>query len=160
MASDANQHMYLDQRDMQVKLWDLGPKEPKAPERPVPPSGKEGSPDYDLALIEFRGALATYETELVAYGRAKKDFADWHRTYGGPYEMTRYSVDARDSLERDPGRYVVSDKRLKNHGLPIGRKPGPWHHTEQQRLADVQRDLARQAERDPVFGLQGAGAPA
>src|SRR5205809_707123 len=74
-----------------IRLWDLGPKEPQAPKRPDLPKGKEGEPEYDLALIEFKGALAVYEEALKAYGIAKRDFADWHKTYGGPYELERLS---------------------------------------------------------------------
>lgn len=156
MASESFQKLVADQQSMMVKLWDLGPGEAAIPTRPELPQGKEGSPQYDLAMIDFRADLANYETALKAHGQATKDFAAWQATYGGPYEIEMYSVDAREALEIAPDRYLVSDDRLPNHGLPKGRKPGPWHHAEQQRQEDLRRFSAQQRQRDPVFGSQGA----
>lgn len=141
---------------MMVRVWDLGPSVPDTPDKPALPTGKEGSPEHDLALIDFKAAIANYETALKAFGQAKKDFAEWQKTYGGPYEKEMYSVDAREALEIEPERYLVSDDRLPNHGLPKGRKPGKWHHEEKQRQEELRRFTAQQRARDPVFGSQGA----
>lgn len=144
-----------------VRLWDVGPLEPVAPKRPDLPKGKEGDPDYDLALIDFRGALATYETDLKAYGAAKKAFADWNKTYGGPYEIVNYhSADAYDALTNDPERYFVSRSDFPNHGLPKGRKPGPYHEAQKKQWAEDARQTRRLADQDPIFGRKAAGAPA
>lgn len=143
---------------LMVRVWDLGPAVPEAPVKPALPTGKEGSPEHDLALIDFKGALADYETALKAFGQAKKDFAAWQATYGGPYESEMYSVDAREALAIAPDRYLVSDDRLPNHGLPKGRKAGKWHHEEKQRQEELRRHTARQLDRDPVFGSASQGA--
>lgn len=156
MASESFNKLVADQHSMMVRLWDLGPNEGDIPTRPETPKGKEGSPEYDLAMIDFRGDLANYETALKAYGQAKKDFAAWQDTYGGPYEFEMYSVDAREALAIAPDRYLVSDDRLPNHGLPKGRKPGRWHAEEKQRQEELRRFTAQQVARDPVFGTQGA----
>lgn len=158
MASDSFKQLEADQQTMKVRLWDLGPRESEIPARPELPKGKEGSPEYDLAMIDFRGELANYETALKAYGQAKKDFAAWQATYGGPYEVEMYSVDAREALELDKERYLVSDDRLGNHGLPKGRKPGEWHFKEKQRQEELRRLSAQARSRDPVFGSQGAAS--
>lgn len=154
--TDGNNHMLQDQQSLLVKVWDCGPDAPQPPMRPVPPEGKEGSPAHDLAMIEFKGELAKYETDLVAYGRNRKDHAEWHKTYGGPYELEMYSVNAREAIAIEPTRYFVSHSSLPNHGLPKGRKPGPWHAQEKERQAEQKRLLAQAAARDPVFGTQGA----
>lgn len=156
MASDSFNALVADQHSMMVTLWDLGPAEAEMPARPETPKAKEGSPEHDLAMIDFRADLATYETALKTFSQAKKDFAAWQATYGGPYEFTAYSVDAREHLEIEPSRYMVSDDRLPNHGLPKGRKAGHWHAAEQKRLEELKRFTAQQRARDPVFGTQGA----
>src|SRR5258708_26136435 len=111
----AEQHMVIDQKNLQVKLWDLGPREPPLPVKPTVPTSKEGTMQHDLDVIEFRGALATYENELKAYGQAKRDFANWHQTYGGPSEITRYSVYALDALQIEPTRDLLRVNELPNH---------------------------------------------
>lgn len=145
-----------DTHSLMVMLWDTGPEAPEPPEKPALPSGKEGSPEHDLALIEFKGALATYEKALVAFGQAKRDHADWHGKFGGPYEIEMFSVDAREALQIAPSRYFVSDDRLKNHGLPDKRQPGKWHEDQKQVRAEAARNRARELARDPVFGHEGA----
>lgn len=157
--SAPNQHMVADLTAMKGRLWDLGPSVPEPPVRPAVPTGKEGSPELELALIEFKGEAANYDNALKAWGQAKKDFAAWQAMYGGPYEIERFSVDAREALQIAPERYFVSDSRLPNHGLPKGRKPGKWHHEEQERQAELKKAMARQAANDPIFGrTQGAVA--
>lgn len=136
-----------DVNSLLVKIWDLGPTPPEAPGKPELPKGKEGSAEHDLALIDFRGELANYETALKAYGQAKKDFAAWHTTYGGPYQAEMYSVNAREAIQIEPSRYMVA--------LPKGRKPGKYHADEQQRMKDERQSFAKMISRDPVFG-QGA----
>lgn len=143
-----DQDTHADTNKLLVKIWDLGPTEPEAPVKPELPKGKEGSPEYDLALIDFRGDLANYETALKAYGQAKKDFAAWHKTYAGPYQIEMYSVNAREAIQIEPTRYMID--------LPKGRKPGKFHAEEQQRLKDERDSFAKMIKRDPVFGSQGA----
>lgn len=156
MASESFKALLQDQQTMMVRLWDLGPSESEIPGKPELPTAKEGSPAYDLAMIDFRADLANYETALKAFSKAKKDFAEWQATYGGPYEVEKYSVDAREAMQIEPDRYLVSDDRLPNHGLPKGRKPGHWHIAEVQRQEEMRRFTAQQRDRDPVFGSQGA----
>lgn len=131
-----------------VKIWDLGPHSPEPPAKPELPNGKEGSPEHDLALIEFKADLVKYEEGLKAFGQAKKDFTAWHTTYGGPYQIEMYSVNAREAIQIAPERYVTD--------LPKGRKPGKWHVEELHRQKDAQRSFARTVASDPVFGSQGA----
>lgn len=156
MASESFKALVADQHSMMVRLWDLGPSEAEMPARPETPKAKEGSPEHDLAMIDFRADLANYETALKAFSQAKKDFAAWQETFGGPYEIEMYSVDAREALAIAPDRYLVSDDRLPNHGLPRGRKPGKWHAEEKQHQEELKRFTAQQRARDPVFGSQGA----
>lgn len=137
-----------DTNTLLVKIWDLGPATVEAPAKPDLPKGKEGSPEHDLALIEFKGELANYETALIAYGQAKKDFAAWHSTYGGPYQKEMFSVDAREAIQTEPSRYDAN--------LPKGRKPGKFHAEELLRQKEAQRTFAQTVARDPIFGSQGA----
>ncbi|MCK1445424.1 hypothetical protein IVB43_23855 [Bradyrhizobium sp. 48] len=143
-----------DKGSMMVRMWDLGPLKPEAPEKPKLPEGKEGTPAHDLAMIDFDGALATYRSDLKAYGAQLKDFEEWHKKYQGPYEIEMFSIDAREAMAIAPDRYMVSDDRLDNHGLPKGRKPGKFHAEEKQRIAEASRARARELARDPVFGQQ------
>lgn len=145
-----------DQGSMLVKMWDIGPTKPLAPEKPPLPEGKEGTPAHDLALIEFEGAIAKYKADLQAYGQQLRDFEQWHRNFEGPYEITDHSVNVREAMQNDPERYFVSDDRLPNHGLPKGRKPGKWHERQKEVRAAESRARARELARDPVFGHQGA----
>jgi len=149
-----DQDTYNDTNKLMVRLWDTGPVPPSAPERPELPKGKEGDPEYDLSMIEFKGALSVYETALKIYGQEKKDFAEWQNKFGGPYEIEMFSVDAREALMIAPDRYFVSDSRLKNHGLPDKRKPGKWHDEQKQVRAEADRLRARELARDPVFGQE------
>jgi len=146
-----------DNRLMHVFLWDLGPSKPAAPKRPKAPVGKEGDPEYDLAMIEFTEAKADYESELKAYKQAKLDYADFEKRYGGPYEIMQWSCDAQDTLTRDPDRYCISSRtrgyeKLKNGGLPAGMKPGHGQAENLRRLAEGNADLAEARRRDPQFG--------
>lgn len=148
-------------RDLQqVVLWDLGPKKPAAPQRPKPPSGKEGDPEFDLAVLEFRTeALPAYESALLAYKRDKADYEKFERDWGGPHEVQFWSVDAADALQRDPKRYCISSRtrgygNLKNHGLPVGAKPGHGHDVQRAREKQAEADLVAAGRRDPVFGEQ------
>lgn len=156
-----------DLRSMMVVLWDTGPKRPDTPEKPVAPKKaadhkgewKEGDPDYDLAMIEFKETLSDYEAARAQYKRELKDHADWQRRYGGPYELSMYSCDGHDALARDPARYCISSRTrgrgdLKNFGLPAGVKPGPAQDENMRRIAAGEEDLRVALRRDPVFGDQ------
>jgi|SRR5882757_5503026 len=143
-----NSDTHADTNRLLVKIWDLGPDAPEPPAKPELPKGKEGSPEHDLALIDFKADLAKYEDGLKAFGQAKKDFTAWHTTYEGPYQIEMYSVDAREAIQIAPDRYVIE--------LPKGRKAGKWHIEEQQRQKAAQRSFARTVASDPIFGSQGA----
>lgn len=154
----------------EVIFWDIGPAKPEPPKRPKSPVGKEGDPEYDLAVLEFRDqALPKYEDDLRAYGKAKTDYEAWQEKWGGPYEFTQWSVDASDTLERDQravteGRqprlhYYISSRtrgygHLKNHGLPAGMKPGRGHEENMRRKREADADLVAAGRKDPVFGEQ------
>ena len=148
-----------DNQTMMVVLWDLGPSKPEAPKRPVAPKGNAGDPEFDLALIEFKQEIEDYEAALKAYRQAKIDFAKFQERYGGPYEITQWSVDAADTLARDPNRYCISSRtrgyeRAKNGGLPAGLKPGHGHAENLRRQQEGYADLEEARRRDPVFGTQ------
>ena len=156
-----------DLRAMMVVLWDLGPKKPDMPKKPAAmkkPSDhkgdwKEGDPDFDLAAIEFNETLEAYKAARAQYQRELKDFGDWHKRYGGPFEIAMYSCDAHDALERDPKRYCISARTrgrgdLKNFGLPEGVKPGPAQDENMRRIKAGEEDLRVALARDPVFGQQ------
>ncbi len=152
-----------------VWLWDCGPTKPTPPSRPTAPKGKEGDPEFDLALVEFKETLEAYSADIKAYGRAKEEFAAWHKNFGGPYMLAFWSVDARDALENDlravtegrqaKRRYFMSARtrgygNLPNGGLPEGMKPGHRHAENMRReeAGDVDMEYARR--KDPVFGEQ------
>lgn len=148
-----------DNASMKVWLWDLGPSKPEAPKRPKAPVGKEGDPEYDLAMVDFREALGDYETGLKAYKQAKLDYADFEKRFGGPYEILMWSCDASDALDRAPKRYHISARtrgheKAKNGGLPAGVQPGHGHAENLRRMAEGDADLAAAMRRDPVFGEQ------
>jgi hypothetical protein len=140
-----------------VVLWDKGPDRPVPPRRPIPPKGNPGEPEYDLAMIEFRESLEDYEKGLLAYRKAKIDYEKFMQDYGGPYEVTMWSVDASDSLARDPTRYCISSKtrgysRLKNRGLPAGVSPGHGQAAAEERAKQADVDMEALRRSDPVFG--------
>lgn len=144
-----------------VWLWDLGPKKPETPKKPTAPktTGKEGDPEFDLAKLDFNEEIETYQAAREKYKRDLKDFADWTRKYGGPYELCQWSCDADDTLNRDPERYCISSRTrgrqdLKNHGLPAGVKPGPAQAENMRRRQEGDADLREARRRDPVFGEQ------
>lgn len=156
-----------DLRAMMVVLWDTGPKKPEVPKKPATmkkPSDhkgewKEGDSDYDLAMVEFSEALEAYKVARAQYQRELKDYADWHRKYGGPFEISMYSCDGHDALARDPERYFISSRTrgrsdLKNGGLPASLKPGPAQDENMRRIAAGEEDLRVALRRDPVFGEQ------
>lgn len=151
----------VDNASMMVVLWDLGPSKPEAPKRPKAPKGNEGEPEYDLALVDFRMEMEDYETALRKHKADKIAYAKFEKDYGGAYEITMWSVDAHDALERDPKRYCISSKtrghgRLKNGGLPIGVKPGHGQSEVERRAREGDADLEVLRRADPVFGTQEA----
>lgn len=140
-----------------VFLWDIGPIKPTAPVKPTLPKGKEGEPEHDLAVIEFKGELDEYAEALKAYGVAKKEFAAWQKNQGGAIELRMFSCDAHDALERAPDRYFISASTrghdgLKNHGLPAGHKPGRGHEANIERARQGEAEFNSARARDPVFG--------
>ncbi|MGD1017298.1 MAG: hypothetical protein ABR863_12800 [Roseiarcus sp.] len=156
-----------DRERSMVYVWDCGPTAPSAPRRPVAPKGKEGDPEFDLAMVDFRQALVDYEADLKTYGARKEEFAHWQRQNGGPIELKMWSVDARDAFARDgkavdegrqpAKRYFISSRTrghesLPNQGLPGNLKPGKGHleNLRREREGDADLDAARRA--DPIFG--------
>lgn len=142
-----------------VVLWDKGPQKPVMPKQPATPDGKPGEPKYELAMVEFKAVLEAYDVALKAYRQAVVDFADFEKKYGGPYELEMWSCDAHDALQRDPDRYIVSNKtrgheRLKNGGLPIGMKPGHGQAAQQRRAAEHEAEFETARRADPVFGQE------
>lgn len=140
-----------------VILWDIGPTKPTPPAKPALPKGKEGEPEHDLAVIEFKEALEEYAEALKAYGRAKVEYAKWQKDQGGAIELRFFSCDAQDALQRDPERYYISSstrgyEKLKNNGLPAGYKPGKGQEENIRRAQEGEAEFAAARARDPVFG--------
>lgn len=140
-----------------VMLWDIGPTKPVAPKRPVAPKGKEGDPEHDLAVIEFKQELEDYDAELKAFKSAKAEYADWQKRQGGAVELRMFSCDAYDALERSPKRYFISAstrgyEKLKNSGLPEGHQPGHGHEENIRRAQAGEAEFAAARASDPVFG--------
>lgn len=159
MAQDANNHLVADQVQQFVYLWDLGPTQPKMPERPKAPAGKEGDPDFELKKLEFQEVLEAYQAALKTFRREKAEFEDWQQRNGGPIELRMFSVDAWDALQRDKRRYCISARtrgheRRPNQGLPEGLKPGHGHAAQLERERAGEADLEAARRRDPVFGQQ------
>jgi hypothetical protein len=155
----AIQDLEKDVGSLRVWMWDIGPRKAVAPKRPDVPKGKEGSPEYDLAIIEFKESLEDYEAALKAYSQAKKDYAKWQTDMGGAIEREWWKCDADDALERDPNRYYVSSRtrglsQLPNRGLPAGVKIGHGQAEIERRRREGEEDLEQALKRDPVFGQQ------
>lgn len=149
--------LMIDQHTDMVVLWVMPPDRPQPPKRPVPPKGQVGEPEYDLEMIEFRDAMEGYEADLRKYKAAKEAYAEFEDKYGGPYEIVQKSVDAADSLARDPKRFRISSKtrgyeRLKNKGLPQGVEPGHGQAEQEERARQANVDLETLRRSDPVFG--------
>jgi hypothetical protein len=153
--------------DMKVWLWDCGPEKPKPPARPEPPSGKEGDPEFDLAKIEFREKLETYEAGQKAFAKQREEFADWEVRHGGPIELLFWSCDARDCLRNDAraveeerqtkARWHLSSRtrgyeKLPNKGLPEGMTFGRGHQAQLERQRQGEATFAEARKADPVFG--------
>lgn len=153
----------------EVWLWDCGPEKPKPPERPEAPTGKQGDPEYDLAVIEFKEQLEDYEAALKLYAQQKKEFADWEKRFGGPVEVRFWSVDARDALKHDARaveenrqakpRYHISARtrgfeKTKNGGLPVGMKPGRGHQANLERQIAGEAEFVAALKADPHFGQE------
>lgn len=153
----------------EVWLWDCGPEKPKPPTRPETPSGKQGDPEYDLAVIEFKESLENYEEALKEYAAKKKEHAHWHKVIQGPVELVMWSVNARDALANDDRavkegrqeklRYYISSRtrgwsQAKNHGLPIGVKPGKGHQAALEREIAGEKEFVQALRNDPQFGME------
>lgn len=155
--------MAQDRHISKVVLWDKGPPPPEAPKRPIVPEGKIGEPKYDLAMIEFRLAMDDYEKALLAFRRARAEYAEFQEKEGGPYEFSQPSCFATETLSRDPNRYCISSSTrgyegLKNLGLPVGEKPGHGHFERIRRAKEGDADAAAERRTDPVFGSLEARA--
>jgi hypothetical protein len=159
--SSSGSGLDVDSRGLQmVVLWDIGPQKPVQPKRPDLPKGNPGDPAYELAKAEFSDALEVYTAALARFRQEKADHEDWHRRWGGPYEIHNYwSSDATDALARDSKRYFISSSTrghagLPNRGLPEGMSPGRGHHENMRRIAAGESDMAITRRADPVFGKQ------
>jgi hypothetical protein len=98
-----------DLTSMHAWMWDCGPEEPDLPSPPDAPSGKDGDPKFDLAKIQYKRKLHAYEAALLDYERKVKEWMDFQKQYGGPYEIRMWSVDALDAITND--LRAVFDKR-------------------------------------------------
>lgn len=136
--------------NLKVQIWDLGPERPVMPKAPEEPKPGLKAAELALAQVEHEDALASYKQALRDYGVAKKEYERWQTQVGGPVELSMWSVDAADAMERQPGRFVAN--------LPRGLKPGKAHFDNIKREEERQAELARQAERDPQFGKQQGAA--
>lgn len=162
-------NLEVDNRAMRVWLWDCGPAKPDAPKRPAVPKGREGEAEYDLAMIDFRQAIADYDEALKTYGQRKKEFAEFESRFGGPYLILFWSCDANDALSNDARavkegrqaqrRYYISSRtrgyeKLPNMGLPQNAKPGHGHAENMRREEEGDADMAFMRRSDPVFGQE------
>lgn len=153
-----------------VWLWDLGPEKPMEPKKLVAPKGRDGDPQYELEKAEFQVALEEYKEALVAFKKAKIEYAAWSKRVGGPIEVMFDSPSAREAQEADhravdEGRQTwlrwahISSRtrgytRLANRGLPEGMKPGHGQSEQERRIAEGESDLVAARKIDPVFGRQ------
>ena len=136
-----------DTESLRVRFWDLGPDKP--PKQPVAP--KLLAPDDPIAKLEYEEAAAVYVAELQSYRSQKSAYDKWMAEMGGPVEVEMWSVDARDAVQRAPGRFV---KRL-----PKGMQPGHGHAENLRRKEEENAEFRRVAATDPIFGTpQGAAA--
>jgi hypothetical protein len=145
----------------QVILWDIGPMKPVAPRRPeVPKKGKEGDPEYDLAKIEFSGALEEYDTALKRWKQEKIDYADWHKRNGGPVELSFWSCDAADALARDDANAPISMvKVLDDKGQVVLDDQGNEKEEEVKHLRYFISARTRGYSRLPNRGLPVTAPP-
>jgi hypothetical protein len=162
IATD-NSDLDADNEAQQVFLWDIGPEKPVQPVRPIAPKGREGSPEYELALLEFRDELERYSNSLHGFRQAIAEYEDWVSRNGGPVEIQRWSVDANDALRRDPKRYFISSRtrgytRAPNLGLPEGLSPGRLHADNVRRRREADEEFVQIRRSDPVFGHEVAAA--
>ena len=153
-----------------VWLWDLGPEKPVEPKKPIAPKGRDGDPQYELEKADFQVSLEEYKEALVAFKKAKTEYATWQKRIGGPIEVMFDSPSAREAQENDrravdEGRqtrlrwqYISSRTRgyakLPNRGLPEGMKAGHGQAEQERRIADGESDLVAARRTDPVFGQQ------
>jgi len=154
---------------MQVWLWDCGPEQPMLPQKPTPPTGKEGDPQFDLDKIGYRRLLKEYEEELGTYDKQRKEYKDFATRFGGPVEYQFFSVDARDALAADARavkegrqtrpRWHISARtrgyeKTPNAGLPVGLKPGHGQQANLERQMASDREFLSALKADPHFQLE------
>ena len=152
-----------------VWIWDTGPEKPVNPVKPIPPKGKDGDPEYDLAMVMFKEDLKAFEEGRETYKRMLKEYAEFERKYGGPFEFSQWSCDARNTFDYDAeakadGRqtrlrfYLSSRTRGNSHapngGLPEGMKPGHGQADILRREREGMEDLIAARRADPVFGSE------
>lgn len=144
--SDGRNQVKEDTESLRVKFWDLGPEKPVMPKKPDQPK----NPDDPIAKLEYEEAAETYVAAIKAYRVAQAEYARWEEECGGPVQIERWSVEARDAVQRDPKRYVKA--------LPKNLKPGHGHIENLRRKEAEDAEFRRVAATDPIFGTQGAAA--
>ena len=135
--------------NLKVKIWDLGPTRPAAPEAPIAPvetdfKGATRIADFAVAQVKFEDALVDYKTALRAYAAEREAYDKWRRETGGPVEIEMWSVNAKEAELRDPKRYTRK--------LPKGHKPGHAHLENERRATARKQEEAVAAQKDPHFG--------
>lgn len=106
-----------------VVLWDIGPERPAPPVKPKPPNRGPDEAEYDLAMIDFRLAIADYEAALGRFRQAKIEYDDFQTRYGGPYEIPFWSCDAQDALRYD--REAAETAAEAGYRAEIAKAPDP-----------------------------------
>ena len=163
VATD-NRELSRDQDQQRVWLWDIGPQKPEQPAKPKAPKGREGDPEYELSLVDFRHELSDYETAMERFRVLRAEHEEWQRRCGGPIQLVMWSCDAQDALARDPKRYFISSRTrgyagLPNMGLPeAAPKPGHGYAEQLRREQEGEEEFAAIRKADPVFGERQVAA--
>lgn len=95
--------------------------------------------------IDQYGNVALWD--LIGEPTGEKDAKTGAALTDGPVQIVRTGILAREALNRDPERYVLT--------LPKGSKPGPAQIEAEERARDEADEANAERNADPVYG-QGA----